>query len=229
MTKQIIQPTYLTKLPSNGAQIKFRPFTVKEEKALLLALQEDDIEIVCEAIKNTVKACTYGAVDPSNTPYYDIEFIYLQIRSKSIGEVIDLVGGCECSDRKTEFSAEIEDIKIEPTPTGNLTSKILDTEYTIELRHPSIDDFVISLGDDKNAAEKVVVNCIKTIFTDEEIMDWTTEEKLEFVESMSPKQQVTISKFLESMPVVSIPTKYKCSACGKEHQGKISGFESFFV
>lgn len=230
MSTKIIQPTYLTKLQSTGETVKYRPFSVKEEKSLLLALQEDNIDTVCQAIKTTVSTCTDGAVDPANVPYYDIEYLYLQIRSKSIGEIIDLVGSCDCaSDRKIEFSVDIEDVKIEPKPSGTLITKILDTEYSIELRHPSIDDFVISLVGDENASERVVANCIKSVFTDEEIMHWSIEEKLEFVESMSPKQQVVISTFLESMPIVSLPTKYKCGACGKEHIGSISGFESFFV
>lgn len=228
MTK-IIQPTYLSKLQSTGEVVKFRPFSVKEEKALLLALQEDNISTVCEAIKSTVLRCTDGIVDPTNVPYYDIEYLYLQIRAKSIGEVIDLVGSCDCSDRKTEFSVDIETVDVNPKPEGFKILKILDTEYSVKMRHPSIDDFVTSLLGEQYASEVVVANCIQSIFTDEEIMDWSTEEKLEFVESMSPRQQANISEFLESMPIVSIPTQYKCVGCGKEHTGTISGFESFFV
>lgn len=228
MTK-IIQPTYLTKLPSTGETIKYRPFSVKEEKALLLALQEDNIATVCEAIKSTVLRCTDGVVAPTTVPYYDIEYLYLQIRSKSIGEVIDLIGSCDCSDRKTEFSVDIDTVEINPTPEGSKIFKILDTEYSIKMRHPSIDDFVTSLTGEQYASEEVVANCIQSVFTDEEVMDWTTAEKLEFVESMSPRQQTNISQFLETMPIVSIPTKYKCVACGKEHTSTISGFESFFV
>jgi T4 bacteriophage base plate protein len=228
MTK-IIQPTYLTKLPSTGETVKYRPFSVKEEKALLLALQEDNIATVSEAIKSTVSRCTDGAIDPSQVPYYDVEYLYLQIRSKSIGEVIDLIGSCECSDRKTEFSVDIDTVEINPKPEGSKIFKILDTEYSVKMRHPSIDDFVTSLLGERYASEEVVANCIQSIFTDEEIMGWSTTEKLDFVESMSPRQQTNISEFLESMPVVSIPTKYKCVSCGKEHTGTISGFESFFV
>lgn len=228
MTK-IIQPTYLTKLPSTGETVKYRPFSVKEEKALLLALQEDNIESVCEAIKATVKTCTDGAVDPTSVPYYDIEYVYLQIRSKSIGEVIDLLGSCECSDRKTEFSVEIDSVEIVPKPEGSKIIKILDTEYSVKMRHPSIDNFVTSLTGDQYASDEVVADCIQSVFTDEEVLNWPTAEKLEFVESMSPRQQANISEFLESMPIVSLPTKFKCVACGKEHTGEISGFESFFV
>lgn len=228
MTIKIIQPTYLTKLPSTGETVKFRPFNVREEKALLLALQEDDIDTITNAIKNTIIACTFGEVAPEEVPYYDVEYLYLQIRSKSIGEIIELRGSCDCTEKKTEFSVDIADIVIEPKPGTKFITKIPDTGYSMEFRHPSIDDFSLSIKNPESS-ETIVASCIVSVFTDDEIMNWSKEEKLEFVESMTTKQQRDIAVFLENMPLVKIPTKYKCVVCGKEHISAISGFESFFV
>ena len=230
MNNKIILPTYVTNQPSTGKKVIFRPFTVKEEKALLLALQEDSRDTVVEAIKNVVSTCTLGAIDPATTPYYDMEYLYLQIRAKSVGEIIELVGSCECgTDKKTEFAVDIGSIAIEPTPSGAEQIKIPDTPYTVTFTHPNIDDLVKTSDGIENHAEQVVANCILGVYTDDEVMDWSKQEKLEFVESMTSLQQRDVSKFLSAMPMVKMPTQYTCRHCGKNHTGTISGFENFFV
>ena len=229
MTK-IILPTYVTTIPSTGKTVEFRPYTVKEEKALLLALQEDRPDVVTTAIKNVVKTCTFDKLDPEVNPYYDIEYVFLQIRSKSVGEVIDLVGTCDCDPKaKTNFSVDIDSTFIDPKPTGNARIKIQDTKYTIEFKHPTIDDFVkVYLEDAANAIE-VVANCIVNVYSDDEVFSWSYEDKLEFVETMTSKQQREIAEFLRNMPLVKLPASYKCTACGKEHTNFLSGFSNFFV
>lgn len=230
MSNKIILPIYSTKLPSTQKTIKFRPFTVKEEKALLLALQEDNIETLANAIKNLVHVCTDGVIDPDNTPYYDIEYLFLQIRSKSVGEIIELVGTCDCgANKKTEFSVDIATAYLEPVPVGSINIKIPDTNYTINFTHPSIDDFVKNFHSVEENTEKTVANCILKVFTDDEVMDWSPLEKLEFVESMTTRQQKDISSFLKNMPMVKLPANYTCRHCGKEHKNLFSGFENFFV
>jgi hypothetical protein len=227
---KIIQPTYPAKLPSTGQRVSFRPFTVKEEKALLLALQENDAETVICAIENVISICTDGKVDPSKVPYYDVEALFLQIRSKSVGEVIDLIGSCECDKTaKTPFSVDIGDMVIEPEPIGKTQIKIPDTPYSVEFAHPTISDFSKTFTMTEDSATEVVSNCIKSIYTEDEILDWSDTEKFDFVESMSPKQQKDIAKFLDAMPMVKLKAEYNCNKCGKLHTQTISGFESFFL
>lgn len=227
---KIIQPTYTRNLPSTGRAVKFRPFTVKEEKSLLLALQEGDIVTLATAINNLIEACTDGSVNPQEVPYYDVEYMFLQIRSKSIGEIIDMVGRCDCStDAKTEFSIDIGTVEISPKPTGNVMIKIPDTEYTIEFMHPSLNDFIRSVESKGDVAEEIVANCIVKVFTENEVLKWSKEETLEFVESMSTKQQKDIAAFIKDMPIVKLPAPYTCKKCGKEHMNVLSGFENFFV
>lgn len=230
MSTQIILPTYVTKLPSNGKSVKYRPFNVKEEKALLLALQENSIETTTQAIKNTIIVCTFGEVDPDTTPYYDMEYLFLQIRSKSVGEIIDLVGSCDCGpDKKTEFSVDIANVIVTPTPSGTKRIKIPDTIYTIEFQHPSINDLIKKFDVTENSAETVIANCIVTVFTEDEVMDWSMKEKIDFIESMTTRQQKDIAKFMEEMPMVKLPAVYICKHCGKQHSTPLSGFENFFV
>jgi hypothetical protein len=223
----IVQPTYLAVQPSTGKKLKFRPFTVKEEKALLLALQEDNMETMGAAIKSLMLACVQD-LDPDLVPYYDLEYLFLQIRSKSVGELIDLVGSCECSETaKTQFSVDIATTVVEPQPQSKTELRIVDTDYTVAVQHPHLDDF-IKLYNDPGSATEVVSNCILSVFTPDEVMTWTKQEKLDFVESMSPKQQKDLAQFLKNMPMVKIPAVYKCSSCGKEHSTPLSGISNFF-
>lgn len=230
MTVKIIQPKYTCIQPSTGKKITYRPFTVKEEKALLLALQENDIDNITTAIKNTVHICTEGRLDVETVPYYDMEFIFLQIRSKSVGEIIEMVGSCSCDPTvKTEFCIDIASAYIEPAPAGNLKSNITDTNYSIEFKHPSISDFTGNFKTSGDNATETVANCIVSVYTDTEVMNWTPAEKLEFVESMSSKQQKEVAAFLAKMPLTKLPAKYSCKACGKQHNDVITGFDNFFV
>ena len=227
---KIVQPTYIAKLPSTGKPIEFRPFSIREEKSLLLALQEDSIETLAATIKNIVSVCTDGKLSVATTPYYDVEYMFMQIRSKSIGEIVDLIGTCDCEPNKTtEFSVDIADVTVEPKPTGNAKIKILDTDYSIELQHPSIDDFVTTFKSGGADAANVVANCIVHVYTEDEVMNWSEAETLDFVESMTTRQQKEISEYLSDMPMVKLPTPFKCRHCGKEHNNKMSGFENFFV
>ena len=226
----IILPNYVTKLPSSGKKVKFRPFTVKEEKALLLAIQEVDSEVITEALKNVIRVCTFGEVDPEVVPYYDVEYLYLQIRGKSIGETVELLGSCECDEKiKTEFTADLTNVNVEPKPSGLATIKIPDTNYTIELSHPSLEDFTRRFTGSESSGIEVVANCIRSVYTDDEVKSWSKQEKLEFVESMTSRQQKDIAQFLKDMPMVKIPIKYTCRACGKNHESSLSGFSNFFL
>lgn len=227
MSTKIIQPTYLALQPSTGQKIKFRPFTVKEEKALMLALQEGDVELTTMAIKSVIEACT--ELNPHKIPYYDVEYIYLQIRAKSIGETIDLQGSCDCGRKNIEFGVDIDTVVIDPPVPKDNKMSVVGTEYIIQLQHPSIDDFAKLIETNGNAANDVVANCIQSVMTDDEVLDWSYDETVEFVESMTPAQQKPIAKFLKNMPLVKVPTKYKCPACGKEHVSSMTGFKNFFL
>lgn len=229
--KKIILPTYTVKLPSTGKVVTFRPFTVKEEKALLLALQENNLDTVAAAIKNTIEVCTYGVINPDVHPYYDLEFLFLHIRSKSVSEIIDLVGSCACKpNAKTEFHVDITKATVTPDPVDKLKIKIPETNFTVIMRHPSLSDFVDTIKKAEDAdGVSTVAKCIVSIYSEDEIFDYSDEEKIEFVESMMPKQQKQIAKFLDEMPMVKLDVSYTCKHCGKHHEQTMSGFENFFL
>ncbi len=228
MTK-IILPTYVTKQPSTGKNVTFRPFTIKEEKALLLALEENDLDTVASAIKNTIKACTESEVDPNKVPYYDLEYLFLQIRAKSVGETIDLIGSCDCSETaKTKFIADISKTEVKHADFDPVIP-IPGTKYTVKMRHPTLSDFVASLKAEESSGAQTVASCITDVYTDDEVFEWSMKEKVEFVESMSPLQQKGIAAFMDAMPVVELDASYKCQSCGLDHTQVLSGFSNFFI
>jgi len=229
MTK-IIQPTYVTTQPSTGKKIQYRPYTIKEEKALLYALQDGSLDAIVAAIKNTVNACTEGALDPSIAPYYDAEYVFLQIRSKSVGEVVDLKGGCdEGKPGETDFTVDIQDIVIEPKPESHIVIKIPQSNYTVKFRHPTIDEFASIYESGGENASDVIASCLVSVYTDDESFDWSTQEKIDFVDSMNPIQQKQIAAWMANMPKIKLTGSYTCKGCGKLHTKTVSGFQNFFV
>lgn len=227
MNNKIILPSYVTKLPSSGKSVSYRPFTVKEEKTLLLALEENDLLTISNAIKNTIRVCTDSAVDPDNVPYYDVEYLFLQIRSKSVGETVELMGTCDCK-HKTTFSVDISNTIVEGNTSVDKI-KIPGTEYSVKIRHPSLSNFVSAMTDDAASGTETVASCIVSVYSEEEVFDWSFKEKLEFVESMTPLQQKDIAAFLDRMPTVKLDASFTCEKCGLENKQTLSGFENFFL
>lgn len=225
----IKQTTYLTKLPSTGEQVKYRPFVVKEEKALLLALQEGDPFTVINSVKELVSTCTFGTVDPDKVAYFDLEYMFLMIRAKAVGETVDMIGFCECG-AKTPFVAEIESALVDGLSEIKNKIEIPDTDWGVEMRFATIDDIV---GEEDPETEKDAIGkaarMITSIWDQEEVFEYTLEEKVEFIESLTPKQQKPIAQFIAGSPAVKIPAVYKCKGCGKDHNTFVEGLENFFV
>lgn len=225
---KILQPTYIAKLPSNKKEVKFRPFVVKEERSLLLAKQEDDPKVIIESMKDLVRACTFGEIEPNDIPYYDFEYLFLSIRSKSVGETVEMIGGCNCNpEAQTPFSVDIESMVIENLDSS--TEIVLpDSDYRIKITHPNINYFLESFDTDE-AAFSVLAKAIGLVYTKDEVFEFNDSEKAEFIESMNPKQQRVLALALESMPTLKLYGNYKCNKCGKDHKINVSGVKDFFV
>lgn len=221
-------PTYTTIQPSTGLTVEYRPFTVREEKSLLLALESGDMKNIGTAIKNCISTCTMGVLDPTKVPYYDVEWLFLQIRGKSVGEVIDLIGNCDCGER-TEFSVSVEDTKINPAPSKDNLIAVTDTIYSLKMQHPNLDGMIAQQTSGGEDSANVVADCILGVYTADEICDWSKTEREEFVLDMTPRMQKPVADFLRVMPQVQLDVGYTCKSCGKVHENIMSGFENFFV
>ena len=207
-------PTYELKVPSSGKKIKYRPFLVKEEKILIIALESKNQNEITNAVKDVLKKCilTRG-VKVDDFPTFDIEYIFLNIRAKSIGEDIKMTVTCpddgETKVPVTVYVDEIEVIK----PEGHETDIVIDDKLTLRMKYPSLNQFVennFEVDDDPetlvNKTFKVVADCMDTVFTEEdawEAKDYSSDERVKFIEQLNSKQYKKVENFFATMPKLS--------------------------
>ena len=229
-------PVYEAVLPSTEKVIKYRPFLVKEEK-LLFTAQESGDEAVLPAVKQIIKNCVQGELDIDNMPLFDIEYLFLRLRAKSVGEEVTLglkPWGCpqnngELCEFTTEVSVNLEEIKC--VKDKKHTSKIiLDDKIGIMMKYPDISQLNVE-GSESEMGMKVIRDCINMIFTKEETHEkdsFTDKELDDFIDSLNTKQMDKIRNFFETMPTLKHTVKYKCETCKEEKETTVQGLNSFF-
>ena len=201
-------PTYELEIPSTDEKIKYRPFLVKEEKILMMALETKDNTQIVNAVKDIVSECTFNKMNISTMPMFDTEYIFLQIRSKSVGEVSKLKLLCPDGDGKTYADVELDLNKVKVQVGDDHTNKIeLTDDMGVIMTYPNIDSFTDSGIKDINASNMldVIGSCILQIYEEKgekvyEAKDQTKKELTEFIESMNTKQFQDIQKFFDTMP-----------------------------
>ena len=207
-------PTYELKLPSSNKKIKYRPFLVKEEKILILALESKNQDEITNAVTDVLKKCilTRG-VDVDSLPTFDIEYVFLNIRAKSIGEDIKMTVTCADDGETTvPVTIYVDEIKV-IKPKGHTTDVVIDDKMTMRMKYPSLNQFVqnnFDLEDDPeimvNKTLKVVADCIDTVYTEEdawEAKDYTPDERVKFIEQLNSKQYKKVESFFATMPKLS--------------------------
>jgi hypothetical protein len=237
---KIATPTYQLELPSSGKSIKYRPFLVKEEKVLILALESQDVKQITLAIKSVLKDCilTKG-IKVEDLPSFDIEYIFLNIRAKSVSESIELIVTCS-DDGETEVPVKIfvDEIKVQKNPEHTTEIKV-DDEIVIKMKYPSLDQFIknnfdFSSQESLSTIEKsfdIISSCIESIFTADESWasgDCTKKELIEFIESMNTEQFKKIEKFFETMPKLTHTFKVTNPKTKVENIVTLEGLTSFF-
>ena len=235
---KIATPTYELELPSSGKTIQYRPFLVKEEKLLVLALESEDTKQITTAIKTVIKACikTRG-VKVEALPTFDIEYLFLNIRGKSVGEDLDVNVVCP-DDKETEVKVNInlDDIKCIKNP-DHINKIKLDDSLMMEMKYPSLDEFIKSNFDleEKNQMDQSfdsIARCIDKIYSEEEVWaseDCTKKEMSEFLESMNSSQFKEIETFFETMPKLSHTLKVTNPKTNVESEVVLEGLASFFA
>ena len=232
-------PTYELKMPSSGKKIKYRPFLVKEEKILIIALESRNQNEITNAVKDVLKKCilTRG-VKVDDLPTFDIEYIFLNIRAKSIGEDIRLTVTCP-DDRETQVPVTIyvDEIKV-TKPEGHTNDVVIDDKLTLRMKYPSLNQFVESnfeVDDDPetlvNKTFKVVADCMDTVFTEEdawEAKDYTSSERVKFVEQLNSKQYKKVENFFATMPKLSHTIEVVNPNTKKKSSIVLEGLADFF-
>ena len=235
---KIATPTYELELPSTGATVKYRPFLVKEEKVLVIALESEDNKQITNAIKAVLKSCILSkGIKVEDLPTFDIEYLFLNIRGKSVGEDLDVNIICP-DDNKTQVAVTIALDEIEVQKDDNHTNKIkVDDSIMMEMKYPSLDQFIKNNFDfnDKNAMDQsfeLIATCIDKIYTEEEVWaaaDCTKKEMKDFLEQMNSNQFKEIEKFFETMPKLSHSISVTNPKTKVKSEVVLEGLASFFA
>ena len=235
---KIATPTYELELPSSGQTVRFRPFLVKEEKVLVLALESEDTKQITNAIKAVIKGCiqTKG-IKVETLPTFDIEFLFLNIRGKSVGENIELNIICP-DDETTEVpvTIDLDEIRVQTNDDHTKQIKINDN-LMMEMKYPSLDQFIKNTFDfeDKSVMYQsfdLIASCVDKIYSEEEVWaanDCTKKEIKDFLEQMNSSQFKEIEKFFETMPKLSHKIKVTNPNTKVESEVVLEGLASFFA
>lgn len=229
----ITSPKYTLEIPSTGAVVEYRPFLVKEEKILLIAQESQDQSQIMNAIKDVIKACTYGKVDPDQLASYDLEYVFIKLRAKSVGEISTV--GIKCKECESSNTVDIDLDKIA------VSSKLPDTRIKltdtvgVNMKAMSMRDLTrIASKKNTTSADQMidsVIACIESIYDDSTIYlkENSTRAELEaFIGSLSRAQMQKIEGFIMNLPKVEHTVEFKCNKCKCDNEHTISGVQSFF-
>ena len=232
----IVTPTFELNLPSNGKKIKYRPFLVKEEKILILAIESNSMKDISRAIKDVLKNCILTKnVKIDELPTFDIEYLFLNIRSRSIGESIELIVTCpDDGETKVQTKIYIDEIEVKKDENHSLDIK-LDSTYTMRLKYPSLDQFIddnFNFDDvTKDNSFDIIASCIDIVFSDEEAWeakDCTKKELIDFVERLDSNQFKQIETFFDTMPKLSHQIEVENPKTKVKSTVMLEGLASFF-
>ena len=234
---KIATPTYTLELPSLEKEINYRPFLVKEEKLLVLALESEDNKQITTAIKTVIKNCiSTKGIKVETLPTFDIEYLFLNIRGKSVGEELEVNIICP-DDEVTEvpITIDLDDIQVHKVDDHTNQIKI-DNNIMMEMKYPSLDQFIknnfdFKEGNQMDQSFDLIASCIDKIYTEDEVWstaDCTKKEVKEFLESMNSSQFKDIEKFFETMPKLQHTITVKNPKTKVESDVVLEGLASFF-
>lgn len=231
-------PTYTLEIPSSKEKLKFRPFLVKEQKALLLAQQSEDLHVMVDTLKSVIKSCAQSKLDIDKLAVFDLEFIFSQIRAKSVGENVELFFYCDtCDDEKAKVKINIDLTKLKVENFDGHTNKIeLFDDVGVVMKYPNINVVgnIEKLGNVDSEIDLVfdiITECIDYIYDTNEVYhaaEQSKQELAEFINNLTAEQFSKIENFFETMPKLRQQVDYRCPVCHKEHHKVLEGLNNFF-
>jgi hypothetical protein len=224
-------PTYELIQPSTGKKVRYRPFLVKEHK-VLLTMAEASEEEIARIVKEIVDACTFNQLKINDLPHFDIEYIFMMLRAKSISEKVDVVITCAKCNEKYDSSFNIEELKV--VNDKNVTDKIMLTDTIgIQLKYPTFSN-VIKIFESENMSVvfDLIKSCIRGVFDGEnfyDIKEQTEDEVDEFLESLTKEQFSKIEEFFVNSPKIVQELNTECTNCGYKNYSRVEGLQNFFI
>jgi hypothetical protein len=232
-------PTYNLVIPSSQKSVKYRPFLVKEEKAILIAQQSEDLTVMVDTLKDVISSCIIDKVDPDSLATFDLEYIFTQIRAKSVGEIIELLFPCdndhgEQNDKaKVKISIDLTKLKVD-IPEGHTNKIDLFGDVGVIMKYPTI-EIMSKLEktdvDDLDNIFDIIAECIDIIYEGDKLhyaKEQKKEELVQFLDNLNSSQFVKIQQFFASMPRITKDVEYDCPICGLHHKKTLEGMQSFF-
>ena len=226
-------PNYEMELPSTGEKIEYRPFLVKEQKILMMAMESEDVSAQSRAVVDIIKNCTFGAINDKveTLPTFDIEYMFLQIRSKSVGETVELIITCQDDgETKVPVNINLEDINVVKTEGHDTTIMITD-KIGLTMRYPTMKQLMsydMSKITTMEGTFKVINDCLENVFDENEVYEEMNSKELqEFIEQMTTEQFQKVSEFFNTMPKLKHTLKVKNPNTGVENEVVLEGMQSF--
>tara|TARA_Y100000114_G_scaffold62767_1_gene57494 strand:- start:5483 stop:6199 length:717 start_codon:yes stop_codon:yes gene_type:complete len=228
-------PNYELTIPSTGETLKFRPFLVKEQKVLLIAYESQDQQQILSAILDCIQACVEG-VNLNRISTFDSDYIFSQIRSKSVGEITDVKVTCKSCGHQSDKKINLNDLKVMGKIKKNIEVE-LNQDIRVKMKYPTYLDFIKDpkiFSEDTSDTEKIFLTLgysMDSVMTQEEnisLKDETPEEIENFINSLSAEQLEKISSFVQDMPKLRYEQKYKCEQCNHENKIELEGLQDFF-
>lgn len=227
-------PKYRLQVPSSKQDISFRPFLVKEQKALLMSLESENLADILDAIRDTIKSCTYDTVDVDDLPLFDLCYIFINIRAKSVGEIAEPKISCSACKHSNSVQINLTEIKVHFPP--NFTTKIeFNSESGVIMKCPTISTAPI-LKEMMNSMKMdnlpLIAACIDKIYVGDSVYttnDYTDTDRREFVENLTAEQFEKLLAFFETMPSLTHKVEFDCEKCGHKNSMTLEGLRDFFL
>lgn len=226
-------PKYTLTIPSTKKKVTFRPFLVKEQKVLLMSVESNSKESMIRAIADTVKACVEERIDVDTLATFDLEYMFAQIRAKSVGETSEIYLACTECGEPNEVIVNVENAKVD-VPKAPPTIK-LNNRYSLKLKYPNYSDLIPLLKDEEVRISTMYaalsLASLGVLMTDEEqilFADEPVEERSEFLDNLNPEQFQKILDFVQNLPKLKDTAKFKCSKCEHQNEQLLEGLEDFF-
>ena len=227
-------PEYEMIIPSKQKKVNFRPFLVKEQKVLLIAFESQDKDQILKAMLNTLDACVDTDVKLRDLPSFDIDYMFTQVRAKSVGETADVRIKCKECEHENKVTIDLGSIE----PPQNIEKEIvveLTDKYSLEMKYPNYTELFATIDENSNQTEtimKFMISCMVGLVTDEErisMKDETMAEKQKFLESLNASQFEKLTQFINNLPQLEQTVQFKCESCEAENTHRLRGLEDFFL
>ena len=228
------KPKYEVVIPSTQASVRFRPYLVKEEKVLMMAMESKNQKQMLEAVVDTITACIDEPIQKNSLTIFDVEYLFTQIRSKSVGETANVGLKCDKCEHTNEVQVKLDNIKVDMVKTDSVID--LGNDIKLKMQYPKYQNIINteSLQEESSTTQQtfdMIVQCIDSVQTNDEnikISDEAHSDVMAFIESLNTQQFTKIREFIEKMPKLKHNLDYTCEKCSHEHNVVLEGMNDFF-